>query len=87
MEGKGFTAWTATVHDVPECTLPVIPPGMHPDATYGEQCEDCPLSEVIIGTGFVFCSLDSMTKGLGHAREGLTSQPLFLFAPAPREKV
>ena len=29
------------VHDVPECSLPVIPEGMYPDESYGEQCQDC----------------------------------------------
>ena len=30
-----------TVYDVPECALPIIPGGMHPDPTYGSQCENC----------------------------------------------
>lgn len=50
------------VHDVPECTLPVIPAGMYPDETYGDQCTDCPYG--IETPHGVVCELDVQDAGL-----------------------
>lgn len=52
----------ATVHNVPECSLPRIPRGMSPDGSYGEQCYRCPYGIEDPG-GSIHCDLDVSPEG------------------------